>query len=190
MSGPVRGRLARVAAAVLLAGLAVSGSTVVAAPTALAASEAPVLSPTDVTVPLGGRFTLQVRIAAATTAGPGTAHLNVVSLDPGQQVDPEDWSSERTRAVPPGGTTASWEVQAVAAGRYEIYVVVIPDDVRAAAAPAVTVGTPTHVTVIGRRTLASRDSLIVSVAMPLLTAAGLVTLRRRSNRGSRSADSG
>ena len=35
------------------------------------------------------------------------AHLDVVSRDPGVYVDPEDWSSERTRYLPPVGGGAS-----------------------------------------------------------------------------------
>ena len=54
------------------------------------------------------------------------AHLTVVSLHDGVYVDPEDWSSHRTRylgAIPTGGSAMiTWRLQAVNAGTFGIYV--------------------------------------------------------------------
>ena len=56
------------------------------------------------------------------------AHLNVLSLEPDVYVDPEDWSSERTRYLPVipahGSVDVSWSVHAVNAGRFILYTAV------------------------------------------------------------------
>ncbi len=53
----------------------------------------------------------------------------MLSLRDGVYVDPEDWSSRRTRylaTIPTGGsTTITWKMQAVNAGRFGVYVAVL-----------------------------------------------------------------
>ena len=57
------------------------------------------------------------------------AHLNVLSLRNGVYVDPEDWSPERTQAVPaldPGESAEqSWTVEAILDGNYMVYMTAI-----------------------------------------------------------------
>ena len=63
------------------------------------------------------------------------AHLNVLSLRSGVYIDPEDWSSNRTRYLPPipagGSLTLTWRLQAVNAGSIGVYVAVLPQSVAA-----------------------------------------------------------
>jgi hypothetical protein len=122
--------------AVATLGLALLGPALLgpAAP-ALAAPDATVVEVgfdrTEVTTMVGSRFTVHSRI---TNPGRATdrlfAHLNVASLDRQVYVDPEDWSSDRTQEVAPlppaGSATLSWEVQAVNAGSFDLYVVLLP----------------------------------------------------------------
>ena len=88
---------------------------------------------------LGKRFAFRSTVV---NTGPGAArglvaHLNVASLRPGVYVDPEDWSTSRTRyldPIPAGGTaTVRWSLQAVNAGSFAVYVAVLP--ARAAGRP-------------------------------------------------------
>jgi uncharacterized repeat protein (TIGR01451 family) len=81
------------------------------------------------------------------------AHLNVLSVDPGTYVDPEDWSSDRTLYLDPvpahSSAKLSWRVQVVNDGQFVIYVavttrsgpgpVVASDGVRLSASPERTV---------------------------------------------------
>ena len=69
-------------------------------PAATAATAAPRISLDrgSVAVRLGTTFAFSSTLSAGATAtGPLVAHLNVVSLDPATYVDPEDWSTHRTR---------------------------------------------------------------------------------------------
>ena len=82
---------------------------------------------------IGNRFSFRSRLVNPGQAPTGAliVHLNVASLTSDVYVDPEDWSSERTLQVPPlqagASTTLSWELQAVNAGSFAVYVVVLPD---------------------------------------------------------------
>ena len=58
-------------------------------------------------------------------------HLNVLSRDPSVYVDPEDWSSARTRylTVPTGGiANLRWTLRAVNSGSFVVYVAVMSQD--------------------------------------------------------------
>lgn len=111
------------------------------------------------------------------------AHLNVLSLRDGLYVDPEDWSSSRTRylgTIPPGGSTRiSWPVQAVNAGSLALYVSVLRDTGparRPVNGPAI------HLSVAHRRTLNSGGILPLALGMPVvlgLLSLGLWFYRRR-----------
>ncbi|HEX5250002.1 MAG TPA: hypothetical protein VFW14_10095 [Gaiellales bacterium] len=133
---------------------------------------------------LGKRFAFRSTVV---NAGPGearglVAHLNVASLRPGVYVDPEDWSTSRTRyldPIPAGGTaTVRWSLQAVNAGSFAVYVAVLPDD---AAGRPPTVGRTVHVTVAERRTLDAGGILPLALGVPMVLgfAAGGLALRRR-----------
>ena len=140
---------------------------------------------TRITTRLGANFTLRSKITneTGTTARGLIAHLNVLSLAPGVYVDPEDWSSNRTRYLAPlpahGSTTIVWRLQAVNAGRLGVYV---------AATSRNGVGAPrtgplARVLVIEHRTLNSGGILPLALGVPALLAllsAGLRARRRRA----------
>jgi hypothetical protein len=94
-------------------------------------------------------------------------HLNIVSLSPETYVDPEDWSSSRTRflnGVPAEGVvTTTWDLQAVNSGSFAVYVAAVPTARR---------GTPDTsraviVNVGGRRSLDPGGALPVALAVPI-----------------------
>jgi hypothetical protein len=140
---------------------------------------------TGVATGLGKRFTVR-----STFANPGpdearglVAHLNVASLRPDVYVDPEDWSTSRTRyldPIPAGGTaTVRWSLQAVNAGTFAVYVAVLPQD---AAGRPPAVGPAVRVTVAERRTLDAGGILPLALGVPTaigLAAGGLALRRRR-----------
>jgi hypothetical protein len=110
------------------------------------------------------------------------AHLNVLSLRDGVYVDPEDWSSHRTRYLAPipagGSTTIAWRMEAVNAGSFGVYVAVLPEN---GAARPPTTGSAIHVAVAERRTLNSAGILPLVLAIPGVL--GLVALGFRLRRG-------
>jgi hypothetical protein len=107
------------------------------------------------------------------------AHLDVVSSDPGVYVDPEDWSSERTRYLPPVAPGASivvpWSVKAVNAGRFAVYVVVLGRG-RPLAGPAL------DARVAERRTIDAGGVLPLAVGLPALLGLTLLGVRARRPR--------
>ena len=107
------------------------------------------------------------------------AHLDVVSSDPGVYVDPEDWSSERTRYLPPVAPGASivvpWTVKAVNAGRFAVYVVVVGGG-RPLAGPAL------DARVVERRTIDAGGVLPLAVGLPGLLGLALLGVRARRPR--------
>jgi hypothetical protein len=140
---------------------------------------------TGVATGLGKRFTVRSTFA---NPGPGAArglvaHLNVASLRPGVYVDPEDWSTSRTRYLDPipagGSATVRWSLQAVNAGTFAVYVAVLPQD---AAGRPPAVGRTVRVTVAERRTLDAGGILPLALGVPAaigLAAGGFVLRRRR-----------
>jgi hypothetical protein len=149
------------------------------APSAAAAQVS--MSATRVSTRIGENFRL-----TSTVTNPGTrpasgliAHLDVVSRDRDVYVDPEDWSSERTRYLPPvsanGSVRIPWTVKAVNAGHFDVYVVVLSAG-RPTAGPAVNVG------VAQRTTIDSGGVLPLAVGVPALLALALVGVRRRRPR--------
>lgn len=126
--------------------------------------------------------------SAITNPGPGptdklVAHLNVAALD-GHYVDLEDWSGDVTRVVEPipagEQTSIEWDVQAVNAGEFALYVSLIPSSGRG----TVISGQPMHVTVAARHTLNSGGVLPVALAVPGFWAvvAAVAALRLRRTR--------
>lgn len=174
------------------AGLVAGAALILAAPAAVAApagGPAPVVVTVDrasAAVGLGDRLTMRSTVLSAGAAtGPLIAHLDVVSLHDSVYVDPEDWSSDRSVAVQPlepgGRGTLDWSLQAVNAGEFDVYVVVLP----AAGGPAapLAVSAPLRLTVASRRTLNPGGSVAVVLAVPLLVGAlgwgGRLRWRRR-----------
>jgi hypothetical protein len=151
------------------------------------------MQPTQLTTTLGDRFTLHTILPATAGSGRRIAHLNVVSLDPDVYVDPEDWSPQRSRylGTPAAGPaqparTLDWQVQAVSVGRFDVYVVVLPDGPANRTGPVTSdqegliVSGPTRMTVTSRITINPGNSLTVAIAVPLLI--GIVTAAARHRR--------
>ena len=137
---------------------------------------------------LGHKFVFHSTIRNDRTAPAGglVAHLNVVDLSGHTYVDPEDWSSHRTRylaSIPAGGSiTVSWPMNAVNSGTIGIYVAVLPRS--GAPVPPIT-GPTLRVRIQDRKTLNSAGILPLALGLPALL--GLVALsvhfrRARSER--------
>lgn len=105
------------------------------------------------------------------------AHLNVASLND-VYVDLEDWTASPTQSVkalaPGESTTVSWDIQAVNAGTFTVYAVVLPNG-----SASLAVSPPVHVEVAGRRTLSAGGAGPVALAVPLLLGAAAYGVRRR-----------
>jgi hypothetical protein len=136
---------------------------------------------------LGHKFSFRTTIAnrGSAVATGYVAHLNVLSYDRGVYVDPEDWSGERTRylrPVPAGGTaTITWRMQAVNAGRFAVYVAVLP---QTSGGDRPTIGPAIAVTVAKRTTLNSGGILPLALGVPALLGVAWLGLRMRRRRGS------
>ena len=187
MSSP---RSLRLALAALLAPVLVATSTATATAATPAAST-PVsvsLSRTSTSVGIGNSFSFTSAITNQSSAPVSglVAHLNVLSFTHGVYVDPEDWSSNRTRyldPIPPGqSTTVSWTVKAVNGGDFGIYVATLGTP-RASAAPAEPTVSPALVAhVTEQRNVNPQGVIPLALGVPALVAAamGAVRLRRRS----------
>ena len=170
-------RLATAVAALLLA----AAPAATAEPGALTIS----LDRAQVSTRLGHSFVFHSTIANRGTAPAAglIAHLNVLSLRAGVYVDPEDWSSHRTRylrSIPPGGsTTLSWRIKAVNAGSIGVYVAVLP----ASGAPVrPTTGPTLRIAIADRKLLNSGGIVQLALGVPALLALVLVAARIRRSR--------
>jgi hypothetical protein len=125
-------------------------------------------------------FTTTIRNSGRAPAGGLIAHLNVLSLRPGTYVDPEDWSSSRTRylgSIPAGeARTVRWKLEAVNHGSFGVYVAVLPGS---GSLGEPTVGPGVTVAVAERKTLNSGGILPLALGIPGLLGALVVVLRRR-----------
>ena len=164
------------------AGLIVA-ALLLGAPAAGAATAPPeiTLDRGAVAIRLGKSFAFTSTLAAGSApTGPLVAHLNVVSLDPAEYVDPEDWSTERTRYLDPveagGSRSIRWSVKAVSAGPIAIYVTAVP----AGGSGPIAVGPPLHVQVADRRTLNSGGVVPLALAVPAAVSVIAVAARRRA----------
>lgn len=140
---------------------------------------------TQISTELGRTFVVRSTISNHGAAGAGDVivHLNVLSLRAGVYVDPEDWSTHRTRylgTVARGGsTTISWRLKAVNSGAFGVYIAVLRP--HGGARPPVT--TPlVAVAVAGRKTLNAGGILWVALGVPALVAACTAGLRLRRRR--------
>lgn len=138
---------------------------------------------TAISTTLGHKFVFRSTIANRSSI-PATgliAHLNVLSLKPDVYVDPEDWSSHRTRylaPIPPGGsTTITWRMQAVNHGEFGVYVAVLPEG---GALSRPTTGRAIKVAIASRTTINSGGILPLALGIPGLL--GLLTLGLRLRR--------
>jgi hypothetical protein len=125
------------------------------------------------------RFSTVIANPRSTPVSGLVAHLNVVSWDRGVYVDPEDWSSERTRYLPtlPAGRSIEipWTVRAVNSGHFAIYVAVL-----GAGRPAT--GRALDVRVAQRTTFDSGGVLSLALGVPGLLALLMLGVRRRRPR--------
>jgi hypothetical protein len=142
--------------------------------------------PTSIHTRLGGTFVIRTSIGNP-TAHPAAgliAHLNVLSLGRGLYVDPEDWSSRRTRYLAPipahGSITLRFEMTAVDSGNVGIYVAVLP---RGGKALAPVTGPLVRVGIADRRTLDAAGILPLAIGLPVLLGLAAFALRM-ARRGS------
>jgi hypothetical protein len=139
---------------------------------------------TAIATKLGHKFVFHstIRNEGAIAASGLVAHLNVVDLSGHTYVDPEDWSSHRTRylaPIPPAGsTTVAWRMNAVNSGTIGVYVAVLP---RSGAPVAPTTGPTVRVRIHDRKTLNSGGILPLALGLPALL--GLLALGVRLRRG-------
>ncbi|HEY6607079.1 MAG TPA: hypothetical protein VIZ44_12055 [Gaiellaceae bacterium] len=134
---------------------------------------------------LGHKITFKTTIVnhASTSTGPLIAHLNVLSLRSGVEIDPEDWSTHRTRylgAIPAGGSRAiTYPVHAINTGRIALYVAVLP---QVGSAQPPTTGPTVQLVVAKRDTLNAGGILPLALGIPALLAlmaGGMQYARRR-----------
>jgi hypothetical protein len=139
---------------------------------------------------VGNHFTLTSRIVnpSARSTGELLAHLNVASLTSDVYVDPEDWSSARTQTLDPMAAGSSqalnWPIQAVNAGSFDVYVVLLPDGPGSAGKGPLWVSPPVHVEVAGRQTLSAGGALPVVLAVPIMIGLAVAATRFRARRTS------
>jgi hypothetical protein len=125
---------------------------------------------------LGENVVLRAEFAnhGSTATGALIAHLNVLSLRQGVEVDPEDWSTHRTRylgTIEAGATrTITWKVHAINKGRIALYVAVLP---QAGVNRPPAIGRTVQLVVAGRDTLNSGGILPLALGIPALL--GLIT---------------
>jgi hypothetical protein len=138
---------------------------------------------TTIRTDLGQTFSVRstIRNEASAPATGLVAHLSVLSLRPGVYVDPEDWSTTRTRYLPPvpagGSTTLTWRVTAVHSGSIGVYVAVLPS--RGAGRPVVA---PTvRAEVAARKTVDAGGVVPIALGVPAVVVAliAAVAIRRR-----------
>jgi hypothetical protein len=176
-------RLALALPAVVAVVLALAG---VAHPASGAAGYSASVDRRRVSTELGRTFVFRSTIAngSSSTADDLIAHLNIVSFRTDVYVDPEDWSTHRTRylgSIGAGGSkTVTWRLKAVNSGTFGVYVAVL----RRGGADRPPVTAPlVAVTIAGRKTLNAGGILSVALGVPAALAivtAGLKLRRRRS----------
>jgi hypothetical protein len=143
---------------------------------------------TAIVTKLGHKFVFHSRIGnrGSTAAAGLVAHLNVLDLSGHTYVDPEDWSSRRTRYLAPipagGSTTLTWHLNAVNAGTIGIYVAVLP---RSGAPVPPTTGPTVRVRIQDRKSLNAGGILPLALGIPGFL--GLLTLGVRFQRGGNAA---
>jgi len=173
-------RLRAFATALLAAAAALPASAVAA--TDAGSGLSATVDRAQISTQLGRGFAFHSTI---TNAGPQTArglvaHLSVLSVREEPYVDPEDWSPQRVvflDPIPAGGSRSlRWQMTAVNAGTFGVYVTVLRKD----AGEAPTPNTPTiDLRVTERRVLNSGGILPLALAIPALLGALTIALRLR-----------
>jgi hypothetical protein len=179
----------------LVCGVLIAGASVVA-PASAAASRSPAASAVEVALDRasvatrlgeGFGFGSTITNTGRTPLAGLVAHLNVLGLTDGVYVDPEDWSPDRTKAVPalaPGESAdVGWTVTAVNGGRFAVYVVVVPRDAPRTESSGLAIGRPMALRVAERRTLNSGGVLFLVVGVPALLGLGALAMRSRRRFG-------
>jgi hypothetical protein len=178
----VRHRRAPIAVVVAALALAVGAVAHAAGPAGFSAA----VDRTRISTDLGRTFVFRSTISndGSVAATRLIAHLNIVSLRSDVYVDPEDWSTHRTRYLGPlapgASTTITWRLKAVNSGAFAVYVAVLRrggGERPPVTAPLVTVA------IAGRKTLNAGGILSVALGVPLVIGvftAGLKVRRRRA----------
>lgn len=153
-----------------------------------ASGQAPVSASVDrtqISTDLGRTFGFRTTIAndGSEPADGLIAHLNIVSLTGDVYVDPEDWSTHRTRYLssigPASSTTLTWRLKAVSSGSFGVYVAVL----RSGGDPHAPIATPlVTVDVAGRTTLNAGGIVPVALGVPLILGLLAIGLRLRGRR--------
>jgi hypothetical protein len=137
---------------------------------------------------IGEKFGFRTTI---TNNGPATArdlvaHLNVLDLRGDVYVDPEDWSTNRTKYLDPipagGSTSVTWGGQAVNSGRIGLYVAVLD---RSGTARPPAMGSTIRMDVTARRNLNAGGVAPLAAGVPAFLALltlGVSLSRRRFRR--------
>ena len=146
------------------------------------------LSRTSTSVKIGNSFGFTSTIANRGTSPLSglVAHLNVLSFTHGVYVDPEDWSSNRTRYLdrlaPGQSTTVNWSVKAVNGGARVLRrrlgnpaVANIPTE------PTVSSALVAHVA--EQRNVNPQGVLPLALGIPAVVAAAMAALRLRMRGG-------
>jgi hypothetical protein len=109
------------------------------------------------------------------------AHLNILSMDPGVYVDPEDWSTRRTQYLAPvpghGAVRLGWSVHAVNDGRFVLYVALAT-----AGGDSVVAGPALHAVVRAQQRIDVAGFLPVAIGVPVAVLVLLVAARYRRRR--------
>jgi len=138
---------------------------------------------TAIATQLGHKFHFRstFRNASGVPAAGLIAHLNVLSMQRSVYVDPEDWSSHRTKFLPPipagGSLTVSWPMEAVNHGKFDVYVTLVSQ--RTVGRPPA-IGPAVRIAVADRKTLNSGGILPLALGIPACL--GLLTLGLRRRR--------
>lgn len=142
-----------------------------------------------ITLDVGEKFAFRTTITnnGSATANGLVAHLNVLDLRGDVYVDPEDWSTARTKYLDPipagGSTSVTWSGQAVNSGRIGLYVAVLD---RAGAPRPPAMGSTIRMDVNARRNLNAGGVAPLAIGVPGLLALltfGVSFSRRRRRDG-------
>jgi hypothetical protein len=134
---------------------------------------------------VGDKFTLTSTIGNSGSAPttPVIAHLNVASLTSDVYVDPEDWSSSRSRYLPaiaPGQSVdVTWNLQAVNSGWFDVYVVLLPRGTSSLGADPLIVSDAVLAKVGGKQTANPGGALPAVLGIPLVVGAAALWSRYR-----------
>jgi ABC-type transport system involved in multi-copper enzyme maturation permease subunit len=98
--------------------------------------------------------------------------MNIINLaKDGDPVDPEDWSPERTQAIPPlavgQSATQSWSIHAILDGNYMVYMVLVPEPTSPQSTSQPVVSTGIHMTVTPFASLNPGGVLPLALGMPI-----------------------